>query len=70
VLGHDQTLTAKLLDGLPDGHPSYAEVLDKLALGRKLLARCEPAELDPFAKQPGDLAIWWTIIRSVNLSEV
>jgi hypothetical protein len=70
VLGDDQALTAKFLDGLADSHPSYAEVLDKLTLGRKLLARCQSAELDPFTEQPGDLAIRWTIVRPINFSEV
>jgi hypothetical protein len=44
--------------------------LDKLALGRELLAGCEPAELDPFTEQRGDLAIRRTVVRPVDFSEV
>jgi hypothetical protein len=68
VLGHDQALTAKFLDRLPDGHPSHAEVLDKLALGRELFARHESAELDPFPQEPGDLTVRWPIVGPVDLT--
>jgi hypothetical protein len=68
VLGHDQALTAELLDGLPDGHPSHAEVLDKLTLGRELFARLQSAELDPFPQEPGDLTVRWPIVGPVDFS--
>jgi hypothetical protein len=42
--------------------------LDKLALGRELLAGLESAELDPFPEEPSDLAIGRAVVGPVNFS--
>ena len=65
----DQALTLEDGQGVADGHPGYAVVLDQLGFGGQLVALVESALVDGLAQLVGDLAEDRTVAGGVQISE-